>query len=197
MNVIELPSLDRLRAISDFEGKLVTSKLVGTAKVLTSVPPGVSWSRKIGEAIPKLPSTAALFQTLFVLPMAGNEPLSVAPFLGHDAVTGQFGGKAWPTVTVAAVPLYTLRETTRLPGLKPEKETAAEKAEGTTPSRPMNASKPSRLERVLAEFKSLNVVINGLDNPSELINCGLTVASDYCATVSAMSQACDEKNGRA
>jgi len=37
------------------------------------------------------------------------------------------------------------------------------------PSRPTNASKPSRLE-----FKPLNVVINGLDNPSELINCGLS-----------------------
>ena len=42
MNVIALPSADRFSATSDFELKLVVTRLVGTGSVLTKVPVGVN-----------------------------------------------------------------------------------------------------------------------------------------------------------
>jgi hypothetical protein len=59
----------------------------------------VSWSRKIGEVTPKLPSTVLLFQTL------GKAPVLVAVAVGQAAVAGQLGGSFWPTVTVVASPV--------------------------------------------------------------------------------------------
>ena len=50
-------------AISDFDEKLVTSSSAGTLIRLTSEPDGVSWSRKIGEVIPKLASARSLLNT--------------------------------------------------------------------------------------------------------------------------------------
>jgi len=44
------------------------------------------------------------------LPIAGNKPLLIAG-KPHLAVAGQFGGSSSPTVTVDAVPRYTLRDT--------------------------------------------------------------------------------------
>lgn len=122
MKVRYFASSDRFNATSDFELKLVVTKVVGTASVLTSVPAVVIWSRKSGDVTPKLPSTLSLFQTLLVLPTAGKAPVSVAVPVPQEAVAGQFGGSGCPTVTVAAVPVYTLRLTTRLPGVKPENE---------------------------------------------------------------------------
>lgn len=117
-----VPSVDRLTASSDFELKLVVNVAPGTDRVFTTVPVGVSWSINIGDVIPKLPSTVSLFQTLLVLPMAGKAPLFVAVPVPQLAVAGQFGGSGWPMVTEAAVPVYTLRLTARLPGVKPENE---------------------------------------------------------------------------
>jgi hypothetical protein len=56
-----------MRAISDLELKLVVTIEVGMASELTSVPVGVSWSRKMGDVTPKLPSTILLLKTLLVL----------------------------------------------------------------------------------------------------------------------------------
>ena len=63
MKVIAPPSEDKLSASSDFELKLVVTRFPGTASVFTTVPVGVTWSRKMGDVIPKLPSTRLLFQT--------------------------------------------------------------------------------------------------------------------------------------
>jgi len=71
MNVIAVPSDERFSASSDVELKLVVTRLDGTGRVLTSVPVGVIWSRKIGDVIPKLPSALSLFQTLLVLLVEG------------------------------------------------------------------------------------------------------------------------------
>jgi hypothetical protein len=37
--------------------------LLGTAKLLSVVPDGVSWSKKMGEVTPKLPSILLLLKT--------------------------------------------------------------------------------------------------------------------------------------
>ena len=78
----------------------------------------------MGDVTPKLPSTVSLFQTLLELPLAGKAPVLVAgppvPAPVHVAVVGQSGGSVVPTVRVLAVPWYTLRDTTRLLGVKPE-----------------------------------------------------------------------------
>jgi len=119
MNVIAPPSADRLSATSDLELKLVVTRLVGTGSVLTTVPVGVSWSRKIGEVMPKLPSRRLLLKTLLVLVREAYAPLSVAfpPDDAHAADAGQTGGSTWPTARLAAVALYTLLLTTMLPGV--------------------------------------------------------------------------------
>jgi hypothetical protein len=75
----------------------------------------------MGEVIPKLPSTASLFQTLFVLVVVGKAPLSLAAPVPHAAVDGQTGGSACPLMTVVASPAYTLRESTRFPAVNPGK----------------------------------------------------------------------------
>src|SRR5580658_1450423 len=92
----------------------------------------------MGDVTPKLPSTASLFQTLLVLPMAGNAPVLVAgpptPFgPSQTAVVGQSGGICSPMVRVVAVPVYTLRETTRLPVVKPVNESPKTGAARMTP----------------------------------------------------------------
>src|SRR5579862_671572 len=79
---------------------------------------------KIGDVIPKLPSTASLFQTLLVLPMDGYAPLSVAFPVPQAAVAGHTGGRGCPTVTVVASPVYTLRVTTIFPEVKPGNDCA-------------------------------------------------------------------------
>src|SRR5579859_2655719 len=109
MNVSARRSVERFSASSDLELKLVTIRRGSIGSVLTTCPPGVTSSRKIGAVTPKLPSTWSLFQTLLGLPIAGNEPLSTAatPALfgpPHFAVGGQRGGSNSPTVTVDAVP---------------------------------------------------------------------------------------------
>jgi hypothetical protein len=73
MKVTTRPSVDRLSAISDLDGKLVTiwslfgeirrSELLGTSSELTSSPDGLSWSSTIFAVMPKLASAASLFQT--------------------------------------------------------------------------------------------------------------------------------------
>ena len=57
MKVTARPVVDRLRASSDLDEKLVTSSCVGTLILLTRFPPGVSCHRKMGEVTPKLAST--------------------------------------------------------------------------------------------------------------------------------------------
>src|ERR1700677_289627 len=123
MNVKDLPSAERLSANSDFELKLVTIRLEGTANVPSGWPSGVRSSRKIGEVTPKLPSLFALFHTLCKLKSLGNSPLSLAMPQGTvtlvvtpGVVVGTAttvlpfappahpGGKFSPTVTVSAVP---------------------------------------------------------------------------------------------
>src|SRR5580704_13257084 len=102
MKVITLPSVDRFSPSSDLELKLVTTILLGTAKLLTVVPEGVSWSRKIGEVTPKLPSTLLLLKMLLALVVDAYAPLSEAlaavqaPADAVSAVAGQTGGNAWP-----------------------------------------------------------------------------------------------------
>ena len=71
MKVSAVPSGERFSASSDFELKLVLTRLGGIGSVLTSVPVGVIWSRKIGDVMPKLPSTLSLFQTLLLLVVDG------------------------------------------------------------------------------------------------------------------------------
>src|SRR5215471_12706392 len=111
MKVITLPSVDRFSASSDLELKLVTIMLLGTAKLLTVVPDGVSCSRKMGEVIPKLPSTLLLLKMLLALSVDAYAPLSVAlapvqePVDAVSALAGQTGGSAWPTTTVLLSPV--------------------------------------------------------------------------------------------
>src|ERR1017187_714901 len=105
MKVITLPSVDRFSPNSDLELKLVTIMLLGTAKLLTVVPDGVSWSRKMGEVTPKLPSILLLLNTLLALLVDAYAPLSVAfaaqaPADAVLALAGHTGGNAAPTTTV-------------------------------------------------------------------------------------------------
>src|SRR5271165_483157 len=71
--------------------------------------------------MPKLPSTVLLFQTLLELVVDGYAPLSVAFPVPQLAVVGQTGGKGCPTARMEASPVYTLRDTTILPDVNPEK----------------------------------------------------------------------------
>ncbi len=64
MNVISRPSVERLSANSDFDGKLVTSWSPGTSSELTTPPQGRSWSRKIRDVTPKLASARSLSNTV-------------------------------------------------------------------------------------------------------------------------------------
>src|SRR5215469_1755449 len=110
MKVSTLPSVDRFSASSDLELKLVTIMLLGTAKLLTVVPDGVSCSRKMGEVIPKLPSTVSLLKMLLVLSVAAYAPLSVAlapqaPGAAVLALAGQTGGNTWPTTMLLLFPV--------------------------------------------------------------------------------------------
>src|ERR1700691_3956835 len=109
MKVRALPSVDRFSASSDLELKLVTIMLVGITKLLSVVADGVSRSRKIGEVIPKLPSTESLSHTLLELLVEGYAPLFVAfaPQAPDDAVlalAGHTGGNTEPTTTVLGSP---------------------------------------------------------------------------------------------
>jgi hypothetical protein len=107
MYVMAVPSVERFSATSDLELKLVVPRLGGIGSVLTSVPVGVSWRRKTGEVMPKLPSTRSLLNTLFVLVVEAYAPLSVAFAALHCvvAVAGHTGGNGCPTASVAALPL--------------------------------------------------------------------------------------------
>src|SRR5437773_1433662 len=119
MNVIAVASVERFRASSDFELKLVTTIPGGMASVFTSTPPGVIWSRRMGDVTPQLPSALSLFHTLLVLEAVGYAPLSLATALPQDAVEGHSGGSFCPAITVVASPVYTLCETTRFPAVNP------------------------------------------------------------------------------
>src|ERR1700677_799962 len=123
MKVRSLPSVERLRAISDLELKLVTSwllsermlrsELLGTSRLSRRKPEGVSWSRKMVDVMPKLASTSTLLKT------SGYLPLLVAATQGTPlllAVLAQFGARRAPTFTLLALLSYTLRLTMRLPG---------------------------------------------------------------------------------
>jgi hypothetical protein len=70
MKVIDLPSMERFTANSDFELKLVTTSSVGIARVPIRCPSVVRLSRKIGEVIPKWPSAVLLLKTPGKLPSA-------------------------------------------------------------------------------------------------------------------------------
>jgi hypothetical protein len=92
------------------ELKLVTIMLLGTAKLLSVVPVGLTWSRKMGEVTPKLPSILLLLKMLLALLVEAYKPLSVAlpahaPDAAVLALAGQTGGNAWPTTTVLASPV--------------------------------------------------------------------------------------------
>ena len=63
MMVRAVPFVERLRAISLFELKLVTIWLVGSVKLPTLVPDGVISPRVMGDVTPKLPSTPAFANT--------------------------------------------------------------------------------------------------------------------------------------
>src|ERR1700721_888992 len=115
MKVRNLPSVERLRAISDFELKLVTSwllsdptkgrELLGTSRLSRRKPEGVIWSRKIFEVMPKLASTRTLLKT------SGYLPLLVAATQGVPlllAVLAQFGARRAPTFTLLALLSYRL-----------------------------------------------------------------------------------------
>src|SRR5271170_6449693 len=100
MKVSSLSSVERLRAPSDFELKLVTSwllsermlrwELLGTSRLSRRKPEGVIWSRKTLEVMPKLPSTRTLLKT------KGKVPSLVAETQG-TVVLAQFGGSRAPT----------------------------------------------------------------------------------------------------
>src|SRR5271165_4276872 len=109
MKVITLPSVDRFSPSSDLELKLVTIMLLGTSKVLTVVPDGAIWSRKMGEVTPKLPSIVLLLKTLLVPVVDAYAPLATAlswqaPGDAVLALAGQTGGNTEPTTTVVASP---------------------------------------------------------------------------------------------
>ena len=63
MNVTSRPLVDRFSASSDFDEKLVTRSRVGTLNLPSIAPSGVTRSRKIGAATPKLGSTMSLLNT--------------------------------------------------------------------------------------------------------------------------------------
>ena len=69
----------------------MTIMLVGIGRVLTMVPAGVIWSRKMGDVTPKLPSTVSLFQTLLVL--AGARIRAVVRGLAAQAPGARVGAR--------------------------------------------------------------------------------------------------------
>src|ERR1700722_6542991 len=91
MKFTDLPSVERLRASSDFDEKLVTiwsgldatpgSVLFGTSIVLTGVPDGVSWSSTIFDVTPKLPSIVSLLKTWGYSPPSTAVPHGSSAFL--------------------------------------------------------------------------------------------------------------------
>jgi hypothetical protein len=78
MNVIDRPSIERFKASSDFELKLVTILSLGIGSVPNGQPSVVKLSRNIGELTPKLPSVVELFHTLCESFRFGASPLSLA-----------------------------------------------------------------------------------------------------------------------
>jgi hypothetical protein len=127
MKVIAVPSVERLRATSDLELKLVVTMEVGMGSVLTNVPTGVNWSRKMGDVTPKLPSMRLLLKTLLVLVVDAYAPLSVALTVAQAAVEGQTGGRGWPTASVAAYDDITSGESVE--GLREGRNAEAEREE--------------------------------------------------------------------
>src|ERR1700722_1378188 len=100
MKVSSLPSVERLRAPSDFELKLVTSwllpgwmlgmELLGSSRLSRRKPEGVIWSRKSFEVIPKLPSTRSLLKTKGKVP---SKAAVVAGVVQEPEAAEQFGGR--------------------------------------------------------------------------------------------------------
>src|SRR5262245_47618316 len=115
MNVTYLPSVERLSASSDFEEKLVTSwsrpwlAVSGTCRVLISLPDGVTWSRNIGDVMPKFASTWSLFHTPGYVPSL---------FAVTQSLVQPGGRVVRPAATASAPPSYTDRLISRLPGRK-------------------------------------------------------------------------------
>src|SRR5215467_4829858 len=117
MKLRSWPFVDRLSATSDLDEKLVTTWSPaapewpvpsGTRSVLITCPDeGLSWSRKIGEVMPKLESTPSLFQT------PGYEP---SLFAVTQLVVQPGGSCVTPGCSKPAEPTYTERLTTKLPG---------------------------------------------------------------------------------
>jgi hypothetical protein len=101
MKVMDRPSMDRFRASSDFELKLVTIRSVGIRRVPSNRPSVVMLSSKIGEVMPKLPSEPALLNTLCVSNTFGYSPLSVA--IPQGTVTGVVPFVVVGTLTVKPV----------------------------------------------------------------------------------------------
>ena len=104
--------MDRFRASSDLEEKLVTRPPPGpgpsgTRSVLTSRPDGVSWLRNTGEVTPKLGSASTLLNT------PGYEPSLVAV---TQPLVQPGGRTVTPGVSRPGSFWYTDPLTSRLPG---------------------------------------------------------------------------------
>src|SRR6516165_9489655 len=90
MNVTSWPFVERLRASSDLEEKLVTRSREGTAIRSITWPHGVSLSRNTLEVTPKLPSTVSLLNTNGYVPSAiarGQRLVLVSVQPGGSTVT--------------------------------------------------------------------------------------------------------------
>src|SRR5262245_39757218 len=126
MNVTKRLSVERLRAISDLDEKLVTiwsesgltcrCVLLGTSSELIHRPHGVNWSRKIFEVMPKLASTRSLLKTCGWAPPAFAVAQAEPVHPGGSCVT--------PATTLFGLLSYKARLTSRLPGRKPSSSSA-------------------------------------------------------------------------
>src|SRR5215831_2953788 len=108
---MDLPSVDRFNASSDFELKLVTIWSVGTASVPSCSPLVLRLSRKMGDVMPKLPSGPSLLKTVGYVPSATAVPHFTFTVVVPPARSGrvtvratQPGGNVWPTVTREGLP---------------------------------------------------------------------------------------------
>ncbi len=106
MNVTARPVVDRLRASSDLDEKLVTSSWVGTSLRPITSPLGVSCHRKIGDVTPKLPSARSLLNTY------GYAPSLVAV----TQLPAVHPGDSWVTPGWMSASRYVLPLTSRFPG---------------------------------------------------------------------------------
>src|ERR1700722_3307786 len=123
MKVMDLPSVERFRASSDLELKLVTIWSLGIGNEPRRKPPVVRLSRTIGDVMPKLASAASLLKTPGYVPSLVAMAQATATGVVPPAIKGIFtfpamqpGGSVSPTTTDDGLPSYTLRLSTSVPG---------------------------------------------------------------------------------